>query len=309
MKPRYVATMPLPIVHNPAFVADIGPGHRFPMPKYAEIARILVDDGIVEADGFHSPGPAPTQWIELAHERAYVDQVLSAAVPDPIARQIGFKVNESVANRARHAGAGTVLTAKLALDHGIACSTAGGSHHAKRRHGAGFCVFNDVGIAASLLLAEQSVESVLVFDCDVHQGDGTAEIFRNEPRVKTISLHAEKNFPARKEESDLDVGLPDKMGDEAYLEVLKEVLAKSSDMIVPDLVFYNAGVDPHVDDRLGRLALTDHGLAERDRMVIGFFRERGIALAGVMGGGYANEPEIVARRHTILHRVATEFVD
>lgn len=270
---------------------------------------MLVEDGFVKAGGFHSPGPAAAQWIELAHERSYVDQVLNASVPHAIARQIGFKVNESVANRARHAGAGTVMAARLALEHGLACSTAGGSHHAKRSHGAGFCVFNDVGIAASLLLEEQSLDTVLVFDCDVHQGDGTAEIFREEPQVITVSLHADKNFPTRKEESDLDIGLPDNMGDEAYLDVLDKALARSFDMIRPDLVFYNAGVDPHIDDRLGRLALSDKGLEERDRKVIGFFRERNIPVAGLIGGGYANEAEVVARRHMILHRVATEFTD
>jgi acetoin utilization deacetylase AcuC-like enzyme len=296
----------LAIVHNPHFQAQLPPGHRFPMGKYGEVARILVEDGIVAQGGFHTPGPAPAEWIALAHERAYVDQVFSANVPDAIARQIGFKVDESVARRARHAGSGTILAARLALENGIACSTAGGSHHARRAHGAGFCVFNDVAIAASVLLAEGVIGQALVFDCDVHQGDGTAEIFSGDDRVTTISIHGERNYPTRKERSDLDVGLPDATGDEAYLEALDDTLARVSRFARPDIVFYNAGVDPHRDDRLGRLALSDEGLRERDRRVIGHFRERGIPLAGVMGGGYGEDIAAIARRHTILHRAAAE---
>jgi acetoin utilization deacetylase AcuC-like enzyme len=301
--------MALSIVHNPVYVADIGVGHRFPMPKYGEIARILLEDGLIRPEAFHSPGEAPGSWIALAHDRTYVDQVLTAKVPEAINRRIGFHVSESVARRASHASAGTLMTARLALDEGIACNTAGGSHHAKWNHGAGFCVFNDVAVAARVLLDEAVIGTAMVFDCDVHQGDGTAEIFAGDDRVRTVSLHADKNFPARKEQSDLDIGLPDGMADEAYLETLDDALVAAFNLVHPDIVFYNAGVDPHVDDRLGRLSLTDAGLAERDRKVIGFFRDRGIPVAGVMGGGYSDNVEDVARRHTILHRVAAGFAD
>ena len=300
--------MPLPVVHNSAYVADIPEGHRFPMPKYGAIARILVEDGLISPDEFHTTGETPGSWIALAHDQAYVDQVFSASVPEAISRQIGFHVGKSMARRARHASAGTLLTARLALEHGIACNTAGGSHHAKRSHGAGFCIFNDVAVAALVLLGDTTIESALVFDCDVHQGDGTAEIFSGDDRVRTVSMHAEKNFPVRKEASDLDINLPDDMEDESYLEVLADTLKASLDMVRPDIVFYNAGVDPHVDDRLGRLALTESGLAERDRRVIGFFREHDIPVAGVMGGGYSADIDEIARRHTILHRTAMEFV-
>jgi acetoin utilization deacetylase AcuC-like enzyme len=245
--------------------------------------------------------------VNLAHERSYVDQVFSANVPEAINRLIGFHVSESVAARARHASAGTVLAARLALERGIAASTAGGSHHAKRAHGAGFCVFNDVGVAANVLLSTGEAGNALVFDCDVHQGDGTAEIFRDEKRVFTVSLHAEKNFPTRKEQSNLDIGLPDGMEDEAYLEAVKVALNAAFNKLRPDIVFYNAGVDPHRDDRLGRLSLSDEGLAERDRRVIGFFRDRSIPVACVMGGGYSRDIGEIARRHAITHRVAAEF--
>ncbi|MEZ5871638.1 MAG: histone deacetylase [Nitratireductor sp.] len=301
--------MALAIVHTAKFRADIGRGHRFPMEKYARVAEILVEDGIAGPGDFHVPGPAPGQWIALAHDRNYVDQVFNANVPASITRLIGFDVNESVAARARHASAGTILTARLALECRIACSTAGGSHHARRTHGAGFCVFNDVGVAASLLLAEGEINQAMVFDCDVHQGDGTAEIFASDPRVTTVSIHSQKNYPVRKEISDLDVGLADNTGDEAYLEALDETLARLSGFPQPDLVFYNAGVDPHVEDRLGRLALSDSGLTERDRRVIRHFLDKGVAVAGVLGGGYSSDIETVARRHTILHRVARDFAN
>jgi len=279
------------------------------MPKYGAIARMLAEEGIVAEDGFHQPGPAGAEQIALAHDRAYVEQVLTANVPDHISRQIGFRVDESIARRAVYAGAGTVLTARLALAQGIAASTAGGSHHAKRTHGAGFCVFNDVAIAANVLTKDHTIGTALVFDCDVHQGDGTADIFRDDKRIATVSIHAEKNYPARKEESDLDIGLPDGTQDEAYLEALVDTLGRSFDLVTPDIVFYNAGVDPHRDDRLGRLELSDEGLAERDRRVIGFFRDRDIPVACVMGGGYGSQVEEVARRHVITHRVAADFVD
>jgi acetoin utilization deacetylase AcuC-like enzyme len=299
--------MPLAIVHNPLFTAELAPDHRFPMPKYKAIAEMLVERGLVEPGGFHAPGPAPAEWVALAHERSYVDQVFEAKVPEEINRLIGFHVSESVAARARHAAAGTVLAGRLAMERGIATSTAGGSHHARRAHGAGFCVFNDVAVAASLMLASDEIGSAMVFDCDVHQGDGTAEIFARESRVLTVSMHAEKNFPARKESSDIDVGLPDDTGDAAYLEVLGETLRRAFDRMRPDIVFYNGGVDPHRDDRLGRLALSDTGLRERDRRVLGFFRDRNIPVAGVMGGGYSRDIAEVAARHAILHEVAAEF--
>ena len=200
-----------------------------------------------------------------------------------------------------------MLAARLALEHGIACNAAGGSHHARRDQGAGFCTFNDVGVAALLLLAERLVERVLVVDLDVHQGDGTADIFGGDPRVFTFSMHGERNYPVRKIASDLDIGLPDGTEDGAYLETLRDVLPTVTARSAPDLVFYNAGVDPHFADRLGRMKLTDVGLRERDRTVIGHFRERGIPLCGVIGGGYSADVAALAERHAILFEVAAEL--
>lgn len=300
--------MMLPIIHHPAYQADLPADHRFPMGKFRRLAEILLEDRLVAAGGFREPALAPDGWLRLAHDGRYVDQVLFGAVPEAIQREIGFPMTESVSRRARAATGGTVLAARLALEHGIALNTAGGSHHARRGQGAGFCVFNDVAVAAAVLLADRDVDRVLVIDLDVHQGDGTAEIFAGDPRVTTLSIHAERNYPTRKIPSTLDVGLADETGDAEYLLVVTEALTHILDQSRPDIVFYNAGVDPHRQDRLGRLALSDQGVAERDRRVIGAARDRGLPLAGVIGGGYDLDVDRLARRHSILHRTAVEFV-
>ncbi|MBO0662184.1 histone deacetylase [Jiella sp. MQZ9-1] len=300
--------MAVPIIHHPAFDANFDAHHRFPMSKFTRLAEILIEDGVVGAVGFHVPAPALPGWLRLAHDPRYVDQVLFAAVLAEVEKAIGFAVDERVAMRSRCATGGTVLAARLALAEGLACNTAGGSHHAHRAAGAGFSVFNDVAVAASVVIADGDVDRILVVDCDVHQGDGTARIFADEPRVFTLSIHAERNYPSEKARSDMDVGLADGTGDDGYLDALRTALPAAFDAARPDLVFYNAGVDPHRDDRLGRLALTDAGLCERDRQVFGFFRERGIPVAAVIGGGYLRDIDALARRHSILHRIANEFV-
>lgn len=299
--------MTLPIVHHPDFQAEIASGHRFPMGKYGRIGKLLRKDGFDRRAGFLVPEAIEFDGAAHAHASDYVRQVFSATVDPKIVREIGFAVNETVSRRARLSSAATLLAGRRALESGIATSTAGGSHHARRERGAGFCVFNDVAIAAANLLSSGEVDQIMVFDCDVHQGDGTAQIFSRETRVTTISIHNEKNYPVRKVPSDLDVGLADGLEDTAYLSALAETLEKISDLPTPELIFYNAGVDPHRDDRLGRLSLTDDGLARRDRMVIRHFRERGIPVACVQGGGYSDDIETVARRHTIVHHVANEF--
>lgn len=292
----------LPVVHNPHYHAPLPEGHRFPMGKFGAVAALLEERGF---GPFHVPAPAPAEWIALAHDRAYVDRVLAAEVPRTVAREIGFPMTERVALRSRTACAGTTLVGRLALEHGLACNTAGGSHHARFEQGAGFCVFNDVAVAIRVLQADGEIRRALVFDCDVHQGDGTARIFQNDPSVVTVSIHADANYPVRKAISTIDVPLPDGMADEAYLIVLRMTLQRALEHEA-DIWFYNAGVDPHRDDRLGRLALSDEGLIERDRMVIAAARDAGVALAGVLGGGYGPDPAVIARRHAFLHEAARE---
>jgi len=200
------------------------------------------------------------------------------------------------------------MAARLALSEGIGCNTAGGSHHARRAQGAGFCTFNDVAVAAHLLLADGEVGRVLVIDLDVHQGDGTAEICAGSSEIRTVSMHSEKNYPARKQKSSIDVALPDGVRDDAYLETLDWLLPRTIEGFSADLVFYNAGVDPHGNDRLGRLSLSDAGLRRRDRRVFSFFRERGIPVASVLGGGYSHDIDALARRHLITFEAALEFI-
>ncbi len=294
--------MPLPIVSHPAYQARLPDGHRFPMRKYGRLAEVLAEGGLAP-NGFVIPQEASAELIALAHDRAYVDQVLACAVPREIERRIGLPVDEGVVRRSRASAGGTLLAARLALDHGLAGSTAGGSHHGQRETGAGFCVFNDVAIAAKALKREGAIHHALVVDLDVHQGDGTADCLRDEPDLFTFSVHAEKNYPVRKIPSDLDIGLPDGVEDDGYLEVLHAHLPRLLDALEPDLVFLNAGVDPHRDDRLGRLSLSDEGLRRRDSYVVEQARGRGIPLVAVIGGGYTDDIEALARRHAIVFDV------
>jgi acetoin utilization deacetylase AcuC-like enzyme len=293
--------MRAPVVHHPAYVTPLPAQHRFPMPKFGRLLAYLRESGLVRPAQEFVPEPAPSTWLELAHEGSYVTGVLEQRLDAAAIRRLGLPLSPVLALRGRCAVAGTVLTARLALEHGIACNTAGGSHHAFAGFGSGFCVFNDVAVAARLLLAEGSIGRALVIDLDVHQGDGTAAIFADDPRVVTLSVHCRVNFPARKQQSDIDVALDAGVGDEAYLAVLAAVLPAVLDRVRPDLVFYNAGVDPHALDRLGRLTLSDAGLAERERYVLAACRARGLPLACVMGGGYADDLDVLARRHAILH--------
>ncbi|HEX6015603.1 MAG TPA: histone deacetylase [Geminicoccaceae bacterium] len=293
--------MRAPVVHHPAYVAPLPAAHRFPMPKFARLMAYLRVSGLVLPAQEFVPEPAPRAWLELAHEPAYVAGVLEQRLDEAAVRRLGLPLSPALALRSRCAVAGTVLAARLALEHGVACNTAGGSHHAFAGFGAGFCVFNDVAVAARLLVAEGVIGRALVVDLDVHQGDGTAAIFARDPRVSTLSVHCRANYPARKQQSDLDVALDAGVGDAEYLAVVESLLPPALDRVRPDLVFYNAGVDPHADDRLGRLALSDEGLAERERCVLSSCRARGVPLACVVGGGYAHDLDLLARRHALLH--------
>ena len=296
--------MNLPIVYHPDYMAPLRPGHRFPMSKYGYLRAALVARGLLPpAGGYLSPAPASVRQVAAAHDLGYVERVATTTLSRAEERLIGLPGSAAVARRAFLSAAGTLLAARLALAHGIACNMAGGSHHAGPAGGAGFCVFNDVAVAALALLAEGQVARVLIVDCDVHQGDGTARIFAGEPRAMTVSLHAERNYPAVKAASDLDFPLPDRLGDAAYLEVLRHALGQAEGFGA-EIVFYNAGVDVHRDDRLGRLALGDEGLRARDALVLGWARARGLPVVGVLGGGYDDDPERLANRHAVLFEEA-----
>lgn len=284
----------LPLFHHPDYVAPLPPGHSFPMSKYALVLTALAEAG--QAVDRLTPVPMPAHWIAAVHDPAYAAAVLAARVDADIERRIGFPVTADVARRTCAVAGGTYGAALHALSHGFGANGAGGSHHAMPGGGAGYCVTNDLAIAAHRLIAEGAVASILIVDLDVHQGDGTAVIFAGRADVLTFSIHAEKNFPVRKARSFRDVALPDGTGDAEYLAVLGHEMDNLL-ALRPGLVLFQAGVDPHADDRLGRLGLTDAGLTARDAMVVTRFRTAGVPVASTLGGGYDADPMRVARRH------------
>jgi acetoin utilization deacetylase AcuC-like enzyme len=288
------------VVHHPDYVAAPDPqapsGARMAQSsKNGLIRDLLLASGAPIS--WHLPEPMPRRWLEAVHDPEYVAQVLAAAVPRDKERRIGFAVTPAVARRAQAVPGGTWLAARLALAHGFAANSAGGSHHALADTGAGYCVFNDLALTAVRLVEEGDVDRLMVVDVDVHQGDGTAALTAGRPEIATYSIHAAKNFPVRKARSTLDIALPDTTGDEAYLSTLEATLAPLLDELRPQLILYQAGVDPFGGDQLGRLALTDDGLARRERLVARLAIARGIPLASTVGGGYGPDKPAIARRH------------
>lgn len=289
--------MSLPLIHHPEYdAASVGDEHRFPMRKYTLVAKELERMGHV----LMRPQLATAEALERVHTPAYVSAILTSSLEAKAARKIGFAMTPSVARRACAAVGGTLYAAQFALAAGAAVNLAGGSHHASAGQGAGFCVFNDVAVAAQALLAAGQTKRILIIDLDVHHGDGTARIFAGRDDVFTLSVHCQDNWPIEKPASDIDVGLPQGTPDGIYLTTLRQVLGRAFDLAAPDFVFYNAGVDPHKDDRLGKLALTDGGLAARDRLVAAACFDRVVPICGVLGGGYSKDPLAVARRHLFL---------
>jgi len=283
------------LVHHPDYVAPAPTRSGYQWNKNGLVRDLLMESG--DAIDWHLPAPMPVAWLEAVHDSDYVAEVIAARVPAHKERRIGFPVTAQVARRAQVVPGGTWLAALLALERGFAANSAGGSHHALGDTGAGFCVFNDLAITAVRLIEEQRVARVLIVDCDVHQGDGTAALTAGRPGIATYSIHADKNFPVRKARSTVDVPLPDGVGDDIYLETLEATLVPLLDSFGPDLILYQAGVDPFEDDRLGRLNLSADGLEQRERLIAGLAIARGLPLASTLGGGYGSDGLEVARRH------------
>lgn len=300
--------MILPVVYHPEYVTPLPRGHRFPMPKFGLVYEKLVREGIVSTATVHVPEPVDRDTLALVHTEEYVESILHGTIDPAALRRIGLPWSTALARRTCRAVGGTLLTARLALEKGLACNTAGGTHHAHPSFGSGFCLFNDLAVTAAVLLAEEAVRRVLMVDLDVHQGDGTAAAFRDDHRVFTFSMHCESNFPFRKSRSDLDIALPDGVSDDDYMVCLEEALPRlvsgNGTGEPPDLVLYDAGVDVHRRDRLGRLNLSREGIARRDRFVLTTCAAAGVPLAAVIGGGYDRDVEALADRHCILHRTA-----
>ncbi|MBF5051509.1 deacetylase [Alcanivorax venustensis ISO4] len=277
------------------------------MEKFRLLHERLRDSGVAGAANLHRPGRARPALLSLAHCPEYLDRFLGNRLGEREAKRMGLPWSEDLVRRTCIAPMGTLLTAQLALKHGIACHLAGGTHHAHYDFGSGFCILNDLAITARALRAGGLVKRVLIFDCDVHQGDGTAAILAGDPELFTCSIHCEKNFPTRKSRSDLDVGLPVGLEDDGYLAVVEETLSDLLRQLQPDLVLYDAGVDVYAGDPLGRLAVSLTGLAERERRVLTLCREHGVPVATVIGGGYDDDRPALARRHALVVEAAHQL--
>ena len=300
--------MSLPLVYHPDYVTPLPPEHRFPMPKFGRIYETLLCDGIAGLDQFHIPEVADYDQLSQVHTQDFISDYLAGTLDAKAMRRIGFPWSKALVQRTCTAIGGTILTAQLALQHGIACNTAGGTHHAFADYGSGYCIFNDLAIAARTMQAQfEHIDRVLIIDLDVHQGDGTAAIFQDDPTIFTFSIHCQKNFPLRKQKSDLDIGLPEGADDTLYRQTLAQHVPALLDKMQPDLVIYDAGVDPHVDDQLGKLALSDSGIYQRDYFVLENCVRQRTPVACVVGGGYSKNIDALAKRHSLLFRAASKI--
>lgn len=289
------------------FVLPLPAGHRFPMQKYALLRAFVQESRIVPQERLLVPEPATDEQILRAHLPEYLTKVQTGSLTDREIRRIGFPWSSQMVERSRRSSGGTIAACRSALRDGIAVNLAGGTHHAAADHGEGFCVFNDSVIAARAVQAERLARRVLVIDCDVHQGNGTASITHGDPTIFTFSIHGERNFPFRKFPSDLDIGLEDNTGDRAYLDLLEVGLERALALSHADFAIYLAGADPYIGDRLGHLALSMDGLAARDRLVLEMCHDAGLPCAVVMAGGYARNVEDIARIHLQTVRIAAAF--
>lgn len=297
----------LKIAFQPIYKYELPEGHRFPMVKYELLPEQLLYEGTITEDNFFAPGMLDEETILLTHTKEYWEKLKNQTLSRKEVRAIGFPMTKKLVHRGRFIANGTIQCAHYARQYGVALNIAGGTHHAFTDRGEGFCVFNDIAIASNYLLREGKVKKVLVVDLDVHQGNGTAQIFRNEDRVFTFSMHGAKNYPVRKEQSDLDIGLPDKTEDEAYLKILRNTLPALIDSVEPDLIFYLSGVDILATDKLGRLSMSIQGCKERDRIVLEHCKRNDIPVAVSMGGGYSERIADIIEAHANTYRVAQEI--
>lgn len=298
------ASRPLHAWYSDTHPLPLPPGHPFPAAKYGALRERLVAEGVLRAEHLHRSPEAPLEWLLRVHDRGYVERATGGGLSPAEVRRLGLPWSPELVRRARAALAGTVLAARAALEHGIAGNLAGGTHHAFRDRAEGYCLFNDLAVAIESLRAEGRIARPFVLDLDVHQGNGTAAIYRDDDDVFTFSMHAATNYPAAKERSRLDLELPDGCGDEAYLARLDRHLPAALDAHRPDLVLYQAGVDALERDRFGRLRLSHAGLAARDARVFQWCAERAVPVVVTLGGGYARPLEESVRAHANVWRAA-----
>lgn len=289
------------------FVLPLPPDHRFPMRKYARLRERALAENVIRSTDLRIPDAATDEQILRAHDADYLHRVQNGLLTDKEIRRIGFPWSPEMVERSRRSSGATIAACRAALQDGVAANLAGGTHHAFRDHGEGYCVFNDAAIAARAMQAEGRVRRVVILDCDVHQGNGTASILAGDRTVFTFSVHGAKNFPFHKEQSDLDIELPDGTDDTPYLEAVEEGVRRALALAGADLAIYLAGADPYKGDRLGRMAVSMAGLAARDRIVFGLCREWGIPVAVTMAGGYAPNVEEIVEIHLQTLKTASEM--
>lgn len=297
----------LKIAYSPIYKYPLPEKHRFPMLKYELIPEQLLYEGTVTNDHFFHPEPLSDAQILLTHTVEFLDKLKNQSLSTKEIRAIGFPMTPLLIQRGRHIANGTLLCAKYAMQYGVSMNIAGGTHHSFADHGEGFCIYNDIAISAHNLLNDKLVSKVLVVDLDVHQGNGTAKIFENDDRVFTWSVHGERNYPTRKEVSDLDIELPDKTEDREYLKVIRNTLPKLLQEVQPDIIFYLSGVDILESDKLGRLSVSISGCKERDRIVLDACKLNNIPVAISMGGGYSPRIADIIEAHANTYRLAQEI--
>jgi len=298
----------LPIVNHPDYVAQIGEDHRFPIKKFGELIKLLQKKNIATTQNTFQPSEVSKQTLLSVHSEEYINKINNLSLDKDEIRKLGFPLVKSVRRRSFVATGGTVLASKLAVKYKLACNTAGGSHHAFSNEGNGYCVFNDVAVAASYLKKKFKFKKILILDLDVHQGDGTAKIFENDDNVFTVSIHSKKNYPSKKQNSTIDIELEDGIEDEKYLNIVNLLLQRIKDFQF-DFIFYVAGVDVHFEDRLGKLNITETGIKKREELVINNFFKKNIPLCGVLGGGYNHNFEQLINLYSILHETCKKVLE
>ncbi len=299
----------LKIAHHTAYLHPLPEGHRFPMLKYELIPAQLLHEGVVQKESFFEPGLVDRETVYLAHDKTYVDDLLDLQLDPKMVRRIGFPMSKSLVDRELYLIDGTIKACKEAFKYGVAFNTAGGTHHAGRDFGEGFCLLNDQAVAAAYLYEHKLAKKILIIDLDVHQGNGTAHIFEDHPDIITFSIHGEKNFPFKKEKSHFDLALTDGIDDMAYLDILVKALEKVMDFAEPEFVFYQAGVDVLATDKLGKFNLSPFGCKQRDIMVFQCCKERGIPVEVSMGGGYSPQIKDIVNAHVNTYRSAIDVFD
>ena len=297
----------IPIAFDPIYVLPLPENHRFPMEKYDLLPKQLVHEGTCDPKDFFSPLAVDDQIVKVIHQKEYVDRLKHMKLDLSEVRKIGFPISQQLVEREFIIAGGTIEGALKSLESGISFNIAGGTHHAHSSHGEAFCMLNDQAISARYLLDHQHAKKVLIIDLDVHQGNGTAEIFKKEERVFTFSMHGKKNYPFKKENSDWDIALEDDTGDEVYLNLLNDTLPRLFEKADPDFVFYLSGVDVVDTDQLGRLGLSIEGCKKRDEQVLKFCHKRSLPLQCSMGGGYSKDIKLIIEAHANTFRLAQQI--